>query len=39
PAASGSQYQGRNESIWIKGDEALVVWGFEAPQMRCQKAE
>ena len=35
PSGSGSKYEGRNESAWIKGDDALVVWGFEAPEMSC----
>ena len=35
PSGSGSKYEGRNESAWIKGDDALVVWGFEAPEMNC----
>ena len=35
PSGSGSKYVGRNESLWSKGDEALVVWGYEAPEMSC----
>jgi len=38
PAASGSRYQGRNETLWVKGSEALITWGFEAPRMRCTQA-
>ena len=38
PAASGSKYQGRNEMLWVKGSEALVTWGFGAPEMRCTQA-
>jgi uncharacterized protein len=37
PAASGSKYQGRNESFWEHQGEATVVWGYEAPQMKCTK--
>jgi uncharacterized protein len=34
-SASGARYQGRNESLWEHQGEATVVWGFEAPEMRC----
>jgi uncharacterized protein len=37
PSGSGSKYQGRNESVWIKGDEAMVTWGYEAPEMKCEQ--
>jgi uncharacterized protein len=37
PSGSGSKYQGRNESAWIKGKEAMVTWGFEAPEMKCEQ--
>jgi len=37
PAASGTRYQGRNESFWEHQGEATVVWGYGAPEMRCQK--
>lgn len=37
PAASGAKYQGRNESFWEKGAEALVTWGYGAAEMRCEK--
>lgn len=36
PSASGSKYAGRNESFWEHHGEATVVWGFEAPGMRCK---
>ncbi len=39
PAASGSKYQGRNETFWEHHGEATVTWGFEAPEMVCRKAE
>lgn len=36
PAGSGSKYEGQNESIWIKGNDATVGWGYEAPEMNCK---
>lgn len=39
PAASGARYQGRNESLWEHQGEATVVWGYGAPEMRCQKRQ
>ncbi len=38
PSGSGSKYQGRNESFWEHQGEAVVTWGYEAPEMRCKKA-
>jgi len=38
PSGSGSKYQGGNEMLWVKGSEALITWGFEAPEMRCTQA-
>lgn len=38
PAASGSRYEGRNERYWEHQGEATVVWGWQAPALRC-KAE
>lgn len=35
-SASGARYQGRNEWLWEHQGEATVVWGFDAPEMRCQ---
>ncbi len=35
-AASGAKYTGRNESFWEHQGEATLVWGFEAPEMRCK---
>jgi uncharacterized protein len=35
PSASGARYQGRNESLWEHHGEALIVWGYEAAEMRC----
>jgi len=36
PAASGSKYQGRNESLWEHQGEALITWGYGSPEMRCK---
>jgi len=38
-SASGAKYQGRNETFWEKGGEALVTWGYGAPEMRCRKSQ
>lgn len=38
PSASGARYQGRNESFWENRGEALVTWGYGAPEMHCTKA-
>jgi uncharacterized protein len=37
PAASGTLWQGRNESLHEKGPDALVVWGWQAPVLRCSR--
>ena len=37
PSGSGSKYQGRNESVWIKGNEARVKWGVVSQTMNCKK--
>ena len=37
PAASGTRYQGRNESFWEHQGEATVVWGYGTPEIRCRK--
>jgi uncharacterized protein len=39
PGASGAKYQGRNETFWEKAGEALVTWGYGAPEMRCRKTQ
>lgn len=36
-AGGGDTYVGRNESFRARGDEASIVWGYGAAQMRCQK--
>ena len=38
PSGSGARYQGRNESFWEHQGEALVTWGYGAPEMRCKKS-
>ena len=35
PSGSGSKYQGRNESFWEHQGEAMIVWGYGSPEMRC----
>jgi len=37
PSASGSKYQGRNEVFWEHQGEAMLAWGFEAPEMKCSR--
>ncbi|OXY82225.1 MliC family protein [Oceanimonas doudoroffii] len=36
PAASGSRYQGRNESFWEHRGETMIQWGYDASEMRCK---
>lgn len=35
PVASGTSYVGRNESIREHQGKAIVVWGYQAPEMSC----
>lgn len=37
PLGSGSKYQGRNESAWIKGKEAMITWGYGSQEMSCKQ--
>ena len=37
PAASGTKYVGRNETFREHQGEATVVWGYEAPEMKCAR--
>lgn len=37
PSASGARYAGRNESLWEHQGEALIQWGYGAPEMVCPK--
>jgi uncharacterized protein len=39
PSGSGTTYQGRNETFWEHHGEALITWGYRAPQMRCKRAQ
>lgn len=36
PAASGARYEGRNEMFWEHQGEALLRWGYQAPELRCK---
>ncbi|MET0065628.1 MAG: MliC family protein [Candidatus Thiodiazotropha sp.] len=38
PSASGSKYQGGNETFWEHQGEARITWGFQAPAMVCIKS-
>ncbi|MBB6340962.1 uncharacterized protein HNP49_001119 [Pseudomonas fluvialis] len=35
PSGNGSQYLGRNETLTEGQDVTTVVWGYEAPEMKC----
>ena len=37
PAASGTRYVGRNESLWEQHGEATIQWGYGAPEQVCRK--
>lgn len=37
PSGSGTKYQGRNEMFWEHQGEAVIQWGYGAPEMRCKK--
>lgn len=36
PSASGTRYQGRNETFWEHQGEAVITWGYDAPEMHCR---
>ncbi|PZP33794.1 MAG: hypothetical protein DI603_06795 [Roseateles depolymerans] len=36
-AASGTHYVGRNESFWEHQGQATVIWGWQGPELRCEK--
>jgi uncharacterized protein len=36
PAASGTKYQGGNETLWEHQGEAQITWGYGSPEMHCQ---
>ena len=37
PSASGSKYQGRNETLWEHQGEAQITWGYDTAKMDCKK--
>lgn len=37
PSASGSKYQGANETFWEHHGEAVISWGYNAGDSRCKK--
>jgi uncharacterized protein len=36
-SASGTRYQGRNETFWEHQGVATITWGYGAPEMRCTR--
>ena len=38
-SASGTRYEGRNESFWEHQGEARIQWGYDAPEMTCEKVD
>ena len=36
PSGSGAKYQGQNEQLWEHHGEATIIWGFQAPEMKCK---
>ncbi len=38
PGIDGARYLGRNESLWEKGAEVRLVWGYGQPEVTCNKA-
>jgi uncharacterized protein len=36
PSGSGAKYKGRNETFWEKSGDAMVTWGHDSPEMRCE---
>lgn len=37
PSASGTRYAGPNETLWEHQGEALIQWGYGAPEQTCRK--
>lgn len=35
-SGSGAKYQGQNEQLWEHHGEATIIWGFQAPEMKCK---
>lgn len=38
-SASGARYEGKNEMFWEHQGEAIIRWGYDAPEMKCVKAD
>ena len=38
-SASGTRYEGGNESFWEHQGEARIQWGYDAPEMTCEKVD
>ena len=38
-SGSGAKYQGRNETFWEHHGEAMITWGYQAPELTCKKAD
>lgn len=38
PGADGARYLGRNESLWDKGSEIRLLWGYRQPELTCSRA-
>lgn len=36
-SASGSRYVGRNEMLWEHQGQARIRWGYQAPELNCEK--
>jgi len=39
PSGSGAKYEGQNAMFWEHQGEAIIRWGYEAPEMKCVKTE
>lgn len=37
-SASGAKYQGQNEIFWEHQGEVRITWGYQAPELTCQKS-
>lgn len=38
PQGPGRRYEGRNESLQDEGEQVLLRWGYQAPELRCTRA-
>ena len=36
-SASGAKYEGQNEMFWEHQSQAIIRWGYAAPEMSCRK--